>query len=153
MDALQSAIDWQSDDFFPSVGAAILVRTHTQHVDFLSGSGMRAVVMAGQDSFFANNEAAVYEFHGLSADGQYYVVVTIPVDAPFLLSTYDPEENTNEAAIPVPELPNDIEQLYAVIREYNQEAERQLEQLDASRFTPNLQLLDALVNSLEITSQ
>jgi hypothetical protein len=106
--------------------------------------------MRGQDSFLANNEAVVYDFHGLSVDDLYYVVVTIPIDAPILLSTSIPEENTNEAAIPVPEAPSDREQLIGMIREYNQEAQQALNQLDAWSFTPSLDLLDALVTSLEI---
>ncbi len=148
VESLQAAIESGSKDYFPTVGAAILLRAQTRHLRFQNGAGIRAIVMRGQDGFFANNEAVVYDFHGLSADGQYYVVVRVPVDAPILLSSYDPAENTNPDALPVPELPDDADRLIDVMREYNQEAERQLDLLDGARFVPDLGLLDALVGSL-----
>jgi threonine/homoserine/homoserine lactone efflux protein len=152
LDSLQAAMETQSLEYFPTVGAAILLRAQTQHMRFESGAGIRAIVMRGQDGFFANNEAVVYDFHGLTDDGQYYVVATFPIDAPILLSTYDPAENTNEAALPLPELPDDGDELIAVMRDYNQEAQRQLDLLDGVSFNPALQLLDALVASLRVVS-
>ncbi len=152
IDRLESAIKTQSNSYFPVLMAHILLRAQTQHLRFQNGAGIRAVVMMGQDVVLANNESVMYEFHGLTADGQYYVVATFPVDAPLLLSTYDPAENMNKDAIPVPELPavpGDAQQS-AVMREYNQEVQRQLDLLDGSHFTPDLGLLDALVGSLLI---
>jgi hypothetical protein len=152
IDGLQSAIETQSNNYFPVLMAHILLRAQTQHFRFQNGAGIRAVVMKGQDTVFANNESVVYEFHGLTDDGQYYVAATFPIDAPMLLSTCcDPAENTNEAAIPVPELPADDVQAGAVLREYNQEAQRQLDALNGSGFTPDLELLDTLVASLLVT--
>ncbi len=147
---LQAAIDAQSYDYFPTIGAAILLRAQTRHLGFQGGAGIRAVVIRGQDGFFANNEALVYNFHGLSSDGQYYVDVTFPIDASLLISTFDPDENTNAAAFSVPELSDDFEQRYAAIREYNLEAQQQLDALDTSGFVPDLALLDALVVSLKV---
>jgi hypothetical protein len=152
IDELRSAIETQSNDYFPVLMAHILLRAKTHHLRFQNGAGIRAIVMKGQDTVYANNESVVYEFHGLTDDGQYYVAATLPIDAPMLLSACcDPAENTNEDAIPVPALPDDDVQAGAVIREYNREAQRQLDALDGSSFTPNLELLDALVGSLLIT--
>jgi hypothetical protein len=148
IDGLQSAIEEQSNGYFPVLMAHILLRAQTQHVRFQNGAGIRAVVISGQDLFFANNESLQYEFHGLTDDGQYYVQVMFPLAAPMLLSTYDPAENTNEDAIPVPELPEDAGQAGAVINEYNEQVERQLDALDGSSFTPDLESLDTLVDSL-----
>lgn len=148
IDRLKSAIEKQSNSYFPALMAHILLRTQTRHLPFQNGAGIRAVVMKGQDVVLANNESVVYEFHGLTGDGQYYVVVTFPIDAPLLLSTADPAKNANKAALPVPELPADNTQRGAMMREYNLEAQRQLDRLDASGFAPDLGLLDALVGSL-----
>ncbi len=152
IDSLESAIETQSKDYFPVLMAHILLRAQTRHLRFQNGAGIRAVVMKGQDTVWANNESVVYEFHGLTDDGRYYVVVTFPVDAPVLLSTSDPWENRNEAAIPVPDLPSpaDDVQQGAVMRDYNQEAQRQLDLLNSSSFTPDLGVLDALVVSLHV---
>ena len=103
MDALQAAIATGSYEYFPTWGAAILLRAQTQHIRFQNGAGIRAVVMRGQNGYLANNEAVVYDFHGLTDDAQYYVEVLFPIDAPILLSTYDPAENTNQGAFLVPE--------------------------------------------------
>ncbi len=148
IDGLQAAIEDQSNSYFPVLMAHILLRAQTQHVRFQNGAGIRAVVISGQDLFFANNESLQYEFHGLTDDGQYYIQVMFPIAAPMLLSTYDPAENTNEDAIPVPELPEDDGQAAIVINEYNEEAERQLDALAGSSFAPDIESLDALVDSL-----
>jgi hypothetical protein len=151
IDGLQSAIEKQSVSYFPSLMAHILLRAQTQHIGFRNGAGISAIVMKGQNLVFANNESVVYEFHGLTTDGQAYVSVMFPVDAANLLSSSDPAENTNEAAIPVPELPDDDVQIGVEMREYNLEAQRQLDGLNDSGFTPELGLLNALITSLRVT--
>lgn len=147
---LRSAIDTQSYDYFPTVGAAILLRAQTQHIQFEDGAGIRAVVMRGQDGYFANNEAIMYHFCGLTNDGKYYIEVMAQIDAPNLLSNYNPDENTNEAAIPVPEPRGEGEQLIDTMRQYNQEAQAQLETLEGADFTPSLELLDGIVRSIKV---
>ena len=135
----------------PPVGAATILRAQSQPLEFQGGSGTRSVKMYGQDIYWANNDAIVYEYRGLTEDGQYYVLVTFPLDAPILLSSFDPEQNTNEGALPVPfPLPTDPVERDTAIREYNQEVERQLDLLVAEDFVPDLGLLDALVNSIRI---
>lgn len=135
----------------PPVGAATILRAQGQPLEFQDGSGTRSVKMYGQDIFWANNDAIVYEYRGLTEDGQCYVLVTFPVDAPILLSGFDPEQNTNEGALPVPfPLPTDPVERDNAIQEYNQEAERQLDLLAAEDFMPDLALLDALVTSTRI---
>jgi hypothetical protein len=152
IDGLQSAIETQSNNYFPVFTVRLLLRAQTEYIRFQNGRGIRAVVIMGHDLFFANNESLQYEFHGLTDDGKYYVEVMFPIAAPILLSAFDPAENTNEAAIPVPELPADDVQSGAVMWEYNEEAGRQLDALDGASFTPDLGALDALVDSLRIVS-
>jgi hypothetical protein len=154
IDALQAAIETGSYNYFPTWGAAILLRAQNQHLRFQNGAGMRAVVMRGQNGYLANNEAVVYDFHGITDDGQYYVEVIYPIDAPILLSTYDPAENTNEGAFLVPEIPEGppFGDMNGVMLEYNREAQRQLDTLESANFIPDLGLLDALVGSLLVTA-
>lgn len=151
IDGLQSAIENRSNSYFPSLMAHILLRSQTQHIEFRNGTGISSVVMKGQDLVFANNESVGYEFHGLTTDGQAYVSMMFPIDASILLSTVDPAENANEAAIPVPELSDDDMDAGVAMRDYNLEAQRQLDLLDASGFTPELGLLNASVGSLLVT--
>jgi len=133
----------------PPLGAATILRAQDQPLSFQNGDGARSIRMRGQDIFFANNEALLYEFQGFTEDGRFYVLVTIPLDAPILPSTYDPAQNTNPDALPLPaELPTDYPALADLMGVYNQDAEQQLEQLAAADFTPDLTLLDELVASI-----
>ncbi len=134
----------------PSAGAALLAQAQFAPLDFQNGSGYRAVVARGQNSYPLNNEALRYEFQGLTADGEFFIEFVYYIDAPNLISTGDPAENTNEAAFLVPELPADFPERAQAIFEYNAQAEQLLEQLSADEFTPDLALLDALVHSLLI---
>jgi hypothetical protein len=135
----------------PPVGAATILRAQNRTLGFQGGGGTRSVRMYGQDMYWVSNESVVYEFQGFTEDEQYYVLVTFPIDAPILLSSSDPEKNTNEGALPVPSpLPDDPFERIDVIAEYNREAERQLDLLAAADFVPDLSVLDALVVSLRI---
>jgi hypothetical protein len=135
----------------PPVGAATILRAQNQTLDFQGGGGTRSIRMYAQDIYWVSNESIVYDFQGFTDDEQYYVLVTFPIDAPILLSSSDPEKNTNAGALPVPvPLPDDPFERQDVIAEYNREAERQLDLLAAEDFVPDLGALDALVVSLRI---
>ncbi|MCP5095060.1 MAG: hypothetical protein GY943_05880, partial [Chloroflexi bacterium] len=135
----------------PPLGAATILSAQKQALTFQNGNGSRTILMRGQDGYFANNEALLYDFQGYTDDGRFYILITIPIDAPILLSTIDPAQNSNPNAIPVPdELPTDYIALSGVIFEYNQEIAQRLELLAAADFTPGLDVLDTLVISLQI---
>lgn len=109
----------------PPLGAAVILKAQEQKVDFQNGSGARAVLMYGQNGYFANNEALLYEFKGFTADGRFYILITIPIDVPILLTTYDPAQNQNRDAIPVPaDLPADSRTLSDLIFQYNQKVKQ-----------------------------
>ncbi|MBN1955384.1 MAG: hypothetical protein JW900_10085 [Anaerolineae bacterium] len=135
----------------PPLGAATIVRAQTRQLEFQNGSGSRAIKMYGHDVYWVNNEDIVYVFEGYTSDEAYHVLVTLPIDAPILLSSAEPEENVNEAAIPVPTpLPGNYDELADVMAEYNQNVVQQLDLLTAADFSPSLDALDALVTSLQI---
>lgn len=135
----------------PPLGAGIVLSIPSQNISFANGSGARRLRIYGQDGFFANNEALLYEFAGYTADGRFYILATIPLDSSILLSTYDPAQNSNPNAIPVPaELPSDPIELGAIIFDYNREVEPHLAEQPANQFSPNLDLLDALIASLVV---
>lgn len=147
---LEEALDQPQSDYFPTWGAAIIVRAQKEPIAFQNGRGLRALVMHGQDGYWANNEAFSYDFQGLTSDGRYYVRFCHPLSAPFLLDTYDPAENENPNALPVPPLPDDYEQRITLMIAYNKEVARELEGLAAAAFQPSLELFDALVSSLRV---
>jgi hypothetical protein len=153
MDELAASLERSSSSFIPTWGAAILLQAGDKPLDFMNGTGRRAIVMRGQDGFFANNEAVIYDFHGLTADGRYYVNVTIPIDIPFLIDTYNPSLNSNENAYPIPELPDDYQQATILMRDYNAEVKALIDELPEAEFMPDLALLDALVASLVVADE
>ena len=85
----------------PPVGAATILRAQDQPLEFQGGSGTRSVKMYAQNIYWVHNDAIVYEYRGFTEDDRYYVLVTFPIDAPILLSSSDPEQNTNENALPL----------------------------------------------------
>jgi hypothetical protein len=128
----------------PPLGAGTVLKTPPEEVAFQNGNGSRSLRMYGQMGYFANNETLLYEYRGITGDGRFYILITFPLDASILLSTYDPTANTNPMAIPVPD--------NTAAMAYNQMIAKQLTLLPATEFTPNLDLLDALVVSLQVSS-
>lgn len=151
VDLMQTAIANGQLGKFPTVGAAVLMQSQIRPLTFQNGSGFRGVVSRGQDAYLANNESIVYDFHGLTDDGQIYVRVRFPVDWAYLIDSYDLESNTNEDAILptnlVPDSPDDNRSNMMV---YNQALEPLMDAAPNAEFTPDLSLLDALVQSIYI---
>ena len=136
---------------FPTVGAAVLMQSQIRPLIFQNGSGFRGVVSRGQDAYLANNESIVYDFHGLTHDGKYYVRARFPVNWAYLIDTYDLESNTNEEAIlPTNLVPDSADDNRANMMVYNRALEPLLDVAPNSEFTPDLSILDALVETILI---
>jgi len=124
-----------------------------KYIDFVNGAGIRGLVQYMQDRFFYTNNGLTYEFNGLTQDGRYFVSMRYPVTVDFLmdLANPDPGSNTNPSAIAIPEWPADYEQQLPIIEAYNAEALSRFEQMADDGAFPSLTLLDAVVQSLQIT--
>jgi hypothetical protein len=122
------------------------------YISFKNGSGVRGLVQYMQDRFFYTNNGLTYEFNGLTQDGRYFVSVRYPLGAPFLMeiSRSDPLTNVNPQAIAIPDWNTDYEQQAQIIEAYNTEALSRLEQMSDSDTLPNIALLDALVQSIQV---
>lgn len=150
LDELRSILDQrpeQAESWFKAP-----LKVHTGVVPFAAGQGIRGVVIYAQDYFFFINNDLLYDFHGLTDDGRYYVRMHFPIAAPFLmdLKNGDPRTNSNLQAIPVPAWTDDFEAIQTAIGEYNSEALRRLNVLEDDGFTPNLRLMDGLIESIRI---
>lgn len=133
---LWDAVNGDPSSYFPTWGAAILIQSNTVKLQFEGMQGLRAVVMRGQASYPAVHNSLIYEFNGLTADGRYYVVVTVPLDIPVLGDG--------------PVLPSDPAEQEQFVLEYNSIVEAQLNELPSSDFFPDLQSCDALAESVRI---
>lgn len=129
------------------------LHVHRTYLPFADGKGVRGVVEYAQDIFFFTNNGLLYEYDGLVDGSRYYVNLRYPVAVPFLMDIEhsDPSTNVNPQAISVPEWNGDYNQLGKIIGAYNQEALRRFDQMSDGDFAPSLQLLDALVGSIEIS--
>ena len=151
MDNLQLEIVTESYDYFPQVGSAILLQAKTKHIKFSNGAGILAIVANGQNGFFVSNDQIQYQFHGLTKDGLFYVFAGFPIDAPFMMSSSDPSKNTNPDAILAPDISRDSPDWGPTMIAYNNEIESKLDNLNGALFTPELDILDSLFESLSVT--
>jgi hypothetical protein len=116
-------------------GAAVVFKTQEATLSFQNGSGDRTLETFGQDHYGVSNESLNYVFRGYSADGQYGVFVQIPIHAASLPNV-------------APTIASDVEE----ILDYNAQAAESMNALAPEDFTPNLDLLNALVSSILVAA-
>lgn len=120
---------------FASMAARVFA-AGVQRLDFSGGSGFRVITYYAQDITPIENSDLLYEFQGLSANGDWYIAATMPLSHPGLPA----------ADVGVPDLndPNaDWVGYYAAVAAY-------LERQPADSFTPNLASLDELFTTLQV---
>jgi hypothetical protein len=151
LDDLQNLIDQRPE---PVEWFKAPLETRQAYLSFNNGAGMRGLVQYMQDWFFYTNNGLIYEFNGLTQDGGHVVSFRHPLSVPFLMELDEitlPPNNLNAQAIPVPEWPNDYEQQRKVIENYNAEALSRFETMSDSDALPDIALLDALVESVQVS--
>jgi hypothetical protein len=123
---------------FPPAGyrgrAAVIFKAKELSFSFQNGNGDRGLEIFGQDHYKVSNESLKYVFRGYSSDKQYGIFVQAPIHASNLLDV-PPAMTTND---------NPAQD----ILKYNQQAAQSMNALTPADFTPNLDLLDALVASI-----
>jgi hypothetical protein len=93
-----------------------------------------------------NNYELIYHFEGLTDDGQYYVIVILPVTAPGLPENGQPGGVVPPGGVPVP----DFNDMNANWMGYLGDVRQMLQDLEPGAYNPNLDQLDALIGSLTI---
>ena len=124
--------------FLPLFHAGQMMRAQIAYIDFQNGKGVRFLTQYAQAYLPINNHELFYTFQGLTSDGQYYVAAILPVSHPILPADQMAYEDS------------DLDTLAQSFDTYIAEIEEQLRTPDASSFTPNLNLLDAMIQSLEV---
>ena len=95
--------------------------------------GERSLETFGQSHYGVSNESLNYVFRGYSPDRKYGVYVQVPIHATSL-----------------PDVAPTMEFNSPDILDYNQKAAESMNLLTAADFTPDLDLLDALVASIHV---
>lgn len=122
----------------PLINAGQLMHPQVRYLSFENGLGVRFVTQYNQGVNPVTNQGLFYTFQGLTADGRFYVSAIFPVstvalpDDPMTLIGDDPEGFAQNFAT------------------YVTETAEQLDALEAQNFEPNLDQLDALIQTLEV---
>ena len=123
----------------PLVNAAQIFHSQVEVLDFANGSGLRFITQYAQEPRPITNAEIFYTFQGLTGDGQFYVAFFYPVATTLLPNTpADSEAFAN------------YETFVANLNTYMPETIQRLDALAAENYTPDLSLLDALVESIAI---
>lgn len=138
--------------FLPLPGAMQVFLSKVQYLDFENGSGVRFVTQFSQDYDLINNHKLLYTFQGLTSDRQYYVSVLLPVAALGLPDDYpiDPEEYVRWFKFSLKDYPVGSEAFVPKYMIYVKETTQLLDALDAGRYMPDLDTLDAFIRSLRV---
>lgn len=129
----------------PFFNAGPLLAANIKIIPFQSGSGVRALTQYSQYAAPINNHELFYHFEGLTEDGKTYIVAILPITAPILAEDEKPEAPVPADGVPIPTDvgPNDV--YYTSITE-------KLVSLSPDEFTPSLNTLDNLVQSILVTN-
>lgn len=130
----------------PFFDAAPLIAAQIKMIPFQNGGGgVRSLTQYAQYAAPINNNELFYHIQGLSGDGNYYVVAILPVTSAILPEDENPEATIPEGGVPIPTAigPNDV---------YYFSVTEKLNSLAPDAFTPSLDALDALFQSLVMTN-
>jgi hypothetical protein len=125
------------------MNAGQLISTKMKVIDFQNGRGVRFVTQYDQYPAPINNRELFYHFQGLTNDGKYYVVATLPVTSSIL-----PEDEMPEAAVPAGGVP--VPTATGPDPVYYDAVTKALEGMYEDSFNPSLFQLDALIQSMTV---
>jgi hypothetical protein len=114
---------------------------------FQNGRGLRYLTQVMQAPLPLNNQEMFYWFSGVTGDGKFHISAIFPAGASFLPTSGDIAAAVPAGGVPFPN-DFDIDQ----ITQYFDQVKQKLDGAGANSFTPSLEALDALVESLQVVS-
>ena len=115
----------------PPVNEGLVLAPKMKYVDSGSGAGIRYIAFFAQDAVPVDPASLKYTFQGLTNDGKYYISASFPVTVDI------------GVAPPAGTAPEEMDAYYQAVA-------TSLEQRDDRAFTPALDMLDALIASIQI---
>ncbi|MCL4266702.1 MAG: hypothetical protein KJ069_26220 [Anaerolineae bacterium] len=109
------------------------LQAQMHYLTFQNGEGMRYLTQFNQEPRQINNQEIYYTFQGITADHAYYIAAFFPVQSNSL-----PADNTIA----------DDEAFASTLQNYLAQTTADLNALPTTAFTPDLALLDTLIESL-----
>ena len=133
----------------PYFNAASMFVAQVKRLHFANGDGIRMVTQYAQGFGPVSNDQTFYHFEGLTSDGKYYIVAVLPVQAPFLQNGSNPNAGAPSGGVPFPGMDNiGTPEVYG---NYVAAVAAKLDATPADQFSPSLEKLDALVQSLKVS--
>lgn len=108
--------------------------------------GVRMLSVHGNGMPIVTNTDLSYQFHGLTADGKFYILINLPVTAPFLPADFETPASEGLVMFPKEATNNAIPDYLAKVSNLLEQAET------AGTLSPSIALMDALVQSLKLDS-
>jgi hypothetical protein len=129
----------------PFFNAEHIIAANIKLINFQNGSGVRELTQYDQYPAPINNHELFYHFEGLTSDGKYYLIAVLPITAPILAEDEKPESRvpTGGVSIPTDSGPNDV---------YYVAVSQKLNGLPPDSYTPSLNALDALIQSILVNN-
>ena len=131
----------------PFFNAAQVFASNFQVISFQNGDGVRFLTEYAQYPAPVNNHDLFYHFQGFSNDGEYYIVAIFPITAPVLAETSDAGATLPPGGVPYPLMADpeaNMQSYYAALTDL-------LNATPAEAFTPTINQLDLLIQSMRIT--
>jgi hypothetical protein len=125
----------------PWFNADLLIVANTKLIPFQNGRGVRTLTEYSQYDAPINNHELIYHFQGLTDDDKYYVFAILPITAPVLAEDEKPESPVPAGGIPIPTSVGQKDVYYFSVSE-------KLNSLSPDSFTPALNALDTLIQSI-----
>lgn len=122
--------------FFPMFPAAQVFHAQAKILQVHNGSGLRYLSMYSQALLPVDNYSLFYTFQGLSSDGKTYVIAILPIKA----STLQEQEG----------MPADPQAFIDAYDTYLGEVSSGLSALPAEQFTPNLDEIDCMIETIRL---
>lgn len=130
----------------PFFNAGQVIAAQQKVIHFSGGSGLRFITQYAQDVSPVNNSGLFYLFEGLSEDGKYYLIGVLPVNLPFLPADSQPDAAVPAGGVPFPS----GAAAGSSYQEYFAQITGRIEAARGDQFTPALDLLDDLMQSIAV---
>jgi len=122
------------------LGSDFMAQIHA--VNFKNGHGVRYLTQIFMNFQTVNNKDLYYYYQGITDDGKYFVQAVLPINAPYLASDEDPS-----SPLPSDGIPFNGDDFSGYLNAVAQK----LNSTDTFSYTPYLEYLDAMIESMQVT--
>jgi len=131
----------------PFFNAQQVFASNIQVISFQNGSGVRFLTQYSQSPAPVNNHELFYQFQGVTSDGTYHIIAILPITASFLAENSDLAATMPIGGIDYPDMSSSNPDWQG----YYSAATESLNATPLNSFTPEINQLDLMIQSIEIT--